>query len=157
MSKYLLSRILRSVVSVVIVVAVIMVMIYSLLDKRAIFAADPNYSKKNLNDKKVYEMQQWEQYGYLDYVNYAEFIQELVASGELDEETRAKAAVLGKDASDDSDLAAKYVAEFTELYESQGYKVERLEGKVKKGRIYQDGGKPFRPLRFITKYVQIEE
>ena len=24
-------------------------------------------------------------------------------------------------------------------------------------RFYQDGGKPFRPLRFTTKYVQIEE
>ena len=142
MTKYLLSRIVRSLISVVIVLAVIMVMIYSLLDKRAVFAADPSYSKQRLNDKTIYEMQQWEQYGYLDYVNYSEFILDKLETGEIDEEIRKKAAVLGKDASDDNEYAAKYTKEFEEKYRELGYKVERLEGKVKKGRIYQDGGKP---------------
>ena len=46
MTKYLLSRILRSLVSVVIVVAVIMVMIYSFLDKQSVLATDPVWSKQ---------------------------------------------------------------------------------------------------------------
>ena len=143
MTKYLISRILRSLISVVIVVAVIMVMIYSMLDKRQIFAADPVYTKKQLNDKKTYEMQQWELYGYLDYVNYEEYIAELVKSGKIDSETQ-KEAKLGKNASYDKPAAAKYAAEFEEKYRSQGYEIVRLEGKYKDKRNTreQEGGKP---------------
>ena len=41
MTKYLINRILRALLSVVIVIAVIMVMIYAFLDRESIFASDP--------------------------------------------------------------------------------------------------------------------
>jgi len=48
MSKYLINRILRALLSIVIVVGVIMVMVYSFLDKESIFATDPVYSKQRV-------------------------------------------------------------------------------------------------------------
>ena len=143
MTKYLLSRILRSLVSVVIVVAVIMVMIYSFLDKQSVLATDPVWSKQKLNDKKIYEMQQWEQYGYLDYEGYPEFMKAKLLAGEVDQETYDSAIKLDKDAKGTNEIAEKYIAEFTEYYSSQGYEIVPVEGKLKPGtRKYQDGGKP---------------
>jgi len=77
MSKYLIKRILRALLSVVIVVAVIMTMVYAFLDKRAIFANDPTYTKRKSNAKEAYQMQQWERFGYLDWVPYEDYLKEL--------------------------------------------------------------------------------
>ena len=46
MVKYLFKRLLQGLVSVVIVVACVMVMIYSLMDRTLIFAKDTNYSTR---------------------------------------------------------------------------------------------------------------
>ena len=51
MFKYLLNRILRALLSVVLVIAVIMIMVYAFLDREAIFASDPNYPKMLLNKR----------------------------------------------------------------------------------------------------------
>ena len=145
MTKYLIKRIVRSLFSVVIVVAVIMTMIYVFLDKKAIFADDPVYSKQKLNTKEVYMMQQWENYGYLDYVPYAEYMEELQKTEKLSAEDYKAAVKLGKDedGSADSELAAKYIKQFTEKYEAEGYKVIRLPGLLKIGtKQYKDGGQP---------------
>ena len=76
MTKYLLNRILRSVVSIVIVLVVVMLMIYSFLDKTLIFQMDPTFSKMHSNGKLVYQLQQWERYGYIDYIPYTDWLQE---------------------------------------------------------------------------------
>ena len=143
MTKYLINRILRSLVSVVIVVGVIMTMIYSFLDKQSIFATDPVFTKQKSNAKTVYMMQQWEQFGYLDYVPFADYLLEEQKAGNMDAETYAAAAKLGKDAEADSDLTAGYVKAFTEEYEAKGYTVERLEGDTMgRTKKYKDGGEP---------------
>ena len=46
--------------------------------------------------QQTYMYNKWEEYGYLDYVPYSEWLQELSRNGELDEETRAGAAALGR-------------------------------------------------------------
>ena len=143
MSKYLIKRIIRSLISVMIVVAVIMTMIYSFLDKQSIFAADPVFTKQKSNAKTIYMMQQWEQFGYLDYVPYADYLTELVKSGELAEEDYASIAKLGKTADADKEETAAYVQKFTEKYEAEGYTVERLEGDTQgRTKKYKDGGEP---------------
>ena len=53
MTKYLVNRILRGLLSVIIVVAIVMVMVYSALDRELIFATDSNYSKVRSNAKEV--------------------------------------------------------------------------------------------------------
>ncbi len=131
MTKYLISRILRSLISVVIVVAVIMVMIYSLLDKRLIFADDGTRLKLKGNLQTVYDMRKWEEYGYLDYVNFDDYIEEKVLAGEIDKKDQRKAMKLDENAEGDGDLAAQWVAQFIEDYEAKGYTIERLGGKRK--------------------------
>ncbi len=143
MTKYLINRILRSLCSVAVVVGIVMVMVYSALDRNLIFAADPQFSHVKSNSKEVYMMQQWEKYGYLDYVPYAEHLRELVRNDEISQDTYNEVVKFGNKADQDSDAVAEYVQKFTEEYESKGYKVVRLDGKMKgKTKRYQDGGEP---------------
>lgn len=143
MTKYLINRILRSLCSVVIVVGIVMVMIYSALDRNLIFAADPQFSHVKANSKEVYMMQQWEKYGYLDYVPYADYLRDQVRAEVITQETYNEVVKFGNKADQDSDAVAEYVKKFTDEYESKGYKVIRLDGKMKgKTKKYQDGGEP---------------
>lgn len=141
MTKYILKRLLHGVFSIIIVVAIVMVMVYSMLDRIRVFAADPMYTHVSNNAKTVYCNQKWEEYGYLDYVTYTDYLLELRQNGEIDEDTRAAAAKLADKAEDDKAETAQYTAQFTEYYESQGYQVQRLEG-MKAGRKYLPGGQP---------------
>jgi len=139
MAKYLLKRILYGVMSVIIVVAIIMIMVYTLLERDKIFRSDPVYQKNNNNSKITYMYQRWEEYGYLDYVTYEDYLNDLIKSGELDEETRKEVASLGRTADKDSELTAEYVKKFTEYYETKGYEVRRLD-VVMSGRKVASGG-----------------
>ena len=76
MTKYLINRILRALLSIIIVVGVIMTMVYTFLNKESIFAEDPVFSKQRLNGRDTYMMQQWELFGYLDYVPYSDYLKE---------------------------------------------------------------------------------
>lgn len=153
MTKYLINRILRALLSVVIVVAVIMTMVYVFLDKRAIFANDPNYSKKKSNTKETYQMQQWERYGYLDYVPYDEYLQEMLTAGQIDQATYEEAIKIGRSADGENKTAKAYIAEFTEKYEAMGYEVVPLPGQYKGNTNKEvDGGKP---RLFVYKNVPL--
>ena len=170
MTKYLLNRVLRSLISVVIVVAIVMVMIYSFLDKTAIFKSDPVFSKQKSNGKEIYMLQQWERYGYIDYVNYTEFLRDLLLDGEIDQETFDKAKTIGKDkdGKSDSDITAEYLQKFKEKYEAEGYTYDRLKGDTKgRSKKYKDGGQPYayvtrdvpllnRVWRFFTGLVKVD-
>ena len=142
MTKYLISRILRALFSVVLVIAVIMVMIYTFLDREAIFSADPSYQKFLQNDKEVYKMQQWEKYGYLDYVNFTDYLQDEVKAGRLTSE-QASAARLAITAEYDNEETKALVEAFTEKYRAEGYDVERIPGAYKIGtKKFKEGGSP---------------
>ncbi len=139
MAKYLLKRILYGIMSIIIVVAIIMIMVYSLLDREKIFRSDPVFTKNNNNAKVTYMYQKWEEYGYLDYVTYEDYLNDLVKAGELDEESRAAAVSLGRTSEKDSEIVAEYVEKFRQYYESQGYEVKRLD-VVMSGRKVASGG-----------------
>ncbi len=143
MTRYLINRILRGIFSMVIVVGIVMVMVYSALDRNLIFAADSMYTRVKSNAKEVYMMQQWERYGYVDYVPYSDYMRQLVRDDGITQEQYGAAITFGNKASQDSDEAAEFIRRFTEEYESKGYKVVRLDGKMKgKTKKYQDGGEP---------------
>ena len=140
MTKYLLKRILHSIVSIIIVVAIVMILIYSLMDRQLIFAADPTYTNLGNNAKVAYTYRRWEEFGYIDYVPYSEWIAELARSGAITEEERAAVTTIGKKADNDSDKVAEYVAKFYEYYESQGYTVRRLDAIMATTRKVANGG-----------------
>ena len=134
MGKYLVKRILRGILSIIAVVAIVMMLVYALVDRDRIFAADGQFTKTANNDRVTYMYQRWEEYGYLDYVTYNDYLNQLVQDGELDEETRSLAGGIGRTPDKDDPLVAEYVAKFTEHYESQGYEVIRLEAKQESRR-----------------------
>ena len=141
MTKYLLNRILRGIFSIIIVVGVVMVLIYSCLDRSLILANDPLYTKQMHNAKEVYKYQQWERYGYLDYVPYSDYLQGLLKSGEITQEIYNDAVKFGDKQSDASPKAAEYIEKFTKEYQDQGYEVVRLDAKMKPGtKKYHPGG-----------------
>lgn len=142
MAKYLVKRILYGAISIIIVVAVVMILIYSLMNRDLIFANDASYTHQNNNAKIVYKYQRWEDYGYLDYVTYADYLLALTNSGEIDEETRSKLVAIGRTGDKDSDAVAEYVQKFTDYYQSQGYTVERLDAVLVGGKKIADGGQP---------------
>ena len=143
MTKYLINRILRSLVSVVIVVGVVMVMIYSALDRNLIFAQDAQYTKVKENAKTIYCLQQWEKYGYLDYVPYADWLRDQLRNEKINQETYDEAVKLAKTADADNELTQQFSAQFREEMKAKGYEVERLDGVTKiKSKKYKDGGEP---------------
>ncbi len=67
MGKYIAIRLLKGVVSAVCVVVLVMVLVYSLMDRSVILSSDPNYSKTNSNARVLYEYSRYKAYGYVDY------------------------------------------------------------------------------------------
>ena len=168
MTKYLINRILRGILSIVIVVGVVMVLIYTCLNKQSIFASDPTFTKKKGNQKEVYMMQEWERYGYLDYVHYTDYVQSLVDAGEIPTEEYATYAKIGNKEETDSAEAAPYIAAFIEKYDAEGYEVIRLPAQMQMGtKKYKDGGAPqlfaykdipvlMRLWNYITGIIQVD-
>ena len=143
MTKYLLNRVLRSIVSVILVVVIVMVLIYSCLDRTLIFMTDPLFSKVKSNGKEIYMLQQWERYGYVDYVPYADWLKEKVKAGEMTQVEYDVAVKFGNNADQDSDEVKPYIQQFKDEMEAQGYEYKRLDGDMKgKTKKYKDGGEP---------------
>lgn len=142
MAKYLFKRILYGLFSAVAVVAIVMVMIYSIMDRNLIFANDGAYVKISNNSKVTYRYQKWEEYGYLDYVSYADWLNMRIANGEITEKDKAEIGSIGRTADKDSKAVKEAVEAFREYYESQGYKVERLDAVLMGAKKVADGGQP---------------
>ncbi len=140
MTKYILKRFLHGLLSVVVVVAIVMVLIYSMLDRRSALSKDPVVNRLAGNAKEAYSYSAWEDYGYLDYVTYADYLTELRKNGEIDEQTAKDAAVLPRKEADQSELTAKYAKQFREVYESRGYTVIRRDAQMIGGRKVANGG-----------------
>ena len=127
MTKYLLKRLVRGLLSIIVVVAIVMILIYSCLDRNSIFATDPDFTHQLNNKKEEYKYVRWEEYGYVDYVPYTEFLTELTKNGEIDQQTRDAASKFARKADKDDEIVSQYVAKFTEKFESEGYTVIRRD------------------------------
>ncbi len=117
-----------------------MLLIYGLLDRNLIFSSDDNYTQVSNNQRQVYKYQMWEQYGYLDYVTYGEYLAAQLSDGEIDQDTYNAVSSIGRTAADDDELTTAYIAQFKEYYESQGYTVERLDAVMATGTRVATGG-----------------
>lgn len=157
MSKYLFKRILHALFSVIIVVAIVMTLIYSLMNRDLIFSADPLYSKTASNAKTTYKYRKWEEYGYLDYVTYTEYLQMLQSSGEIDEETRSAVSSIARTADKDSDEVKVYAEKFREYYASRGYEVVRLDAVTmgKTAKLASGGQQQYFAYKNIPLYKRL--
>lgn len=139
MGKYVLKRLLHGAISIVIVIGIVMILVYGLMNRDLVFAKDSNYTKQANNAKQVYRYQKWEEFGYLDYVTFADYMLMLRKNGEIDEDTRAEAVSIGRSAEKDSELTAGFVEKFYEYYESKGYTVIRLDAVTSRNKLATGG------------------
>ncbi|MCD7750217.1 MAG: ABC transporter permease [Lachnospiraceae bacterium] len=140
MVKYFFKRLFRGLLSVIAVVAIIMLLVYGLMDRTLIFNMDENYAKLGNNTKIAYRYQKWDEYGYLTYVTYSSWLNSLLEAGEIDEDTYNAVATIGRTAEDDSEETAYYIQQFYDYYDSQGYKVVRLDAKMTTATKVANGG-----------------
>ena len=143
MKKYMLKRILLSILSLLIVVMIVMFLVYSCIDRKVIFQQDDIWNKKSGNDRTVYEYVQYQKYGYLNYVDYSTFLKEIYSEkyGEENFET-ADDYKADKKAIQNSKtyLDNESVQKFYEKYEGKGYDVKYLEPiKYKTGAVKPGG------------------
>ena len=119
---YIWKRLLRSVLSVLIIMIIVFIMVYTLVPRDNIFFEDSTYRKLGgkPDEKTEYVYNTWEKLGYLDYVKINDYCLELYEAGS-DEMTAA--------IEPDSQETADFVA----LYESKGYTIEYFKSS---GRVY---------------------
>ena len=166
MAKYIIKRLIHGLISIVIVVAIVMVLIYSLLNRTSIFANDPIYTKLQNNARTTYCYRKWQDYGYLDYINYNDYLNQQVAEGKMDPETRDEAMDLGRKPEDDEEIVAQYVKEFTDYYKGRGFTVERLDAITSRRKVasggqqvlfaHRDRPLPSRLLGYFSSIVTID-
>ena len=113
MKGYILKRLLRSLLSILVIITAVFIMVYSLVSRDNIFKNDDTFRKLSAkpDDKTDYIMRTWQNIGYLDYQNMSYYCTGLY--GEATDETRA--CVLA---------GSKESKEFVDLYESKGYTIK---------------------------------
>ena len=67
MGKYILKRLLKSIVSLFVVMSIIIIMIFELIPRTKIFEQDASYRKLKGENKTLYMYQKWDMLGYLDF------------------------------------------------------------------------------------------
>lgn len=140
MLRYFFRRLLRGCLSVVVAISVIMVIVFIWMDKTQIFAEDEQYHKLTNNQKITYAYTMWEKYGYLDMVSYSDYLNDLVAAGEIDEEFRSTISTIGRTPEDDSEDVKTYVERFAEEYTDKGYTITRLDAVMATANRVATGG-----------------
>ena len=77
MAGYILKRIARSFLSIIVVVFIIMLLVFQLMNRDAIFQS-MNLNKYTGNARTNFKYTQWAKFGYLDKVTYSDYVVELV-------------------------------------------------------------------------------
>ncbi len=141
MRKYMLKRILFSVFSLLVVVMVVMVLVYSLIQRNVIFQTDDTWNKKSNNDRIIYEYTQYQKYGYLTWVDYTTFVKNKYEAAYGASYSTEKAYTDAKNAVQKADWAeSEDVKEFIDKYGNSGYKLRYLEPmKYKSGKTKPGG------------------
>ena len=140
MTKYVLKRLLHGLISSFIVVTIVMIMIYTMLDRNLIFAQDPIFKNYGNNEKTAYMYRKWEEYGYIDLLTYQDWLIMIQQEGQIDEETRKSVASIGKKPENDKAETAEYVQKFYDYCDANGYSVVRLNAIMVSPKKYANGG-----------------
>lgn len=141
MRRYMLRRILFSLFSLLVVIATVMLLVYNLIPRGAIFQMDDVWNKKSLNDRTIYEYAQYQKFGYLEYSDFTSFLRSKYEGRYGAEYTKSDEFKAAKEAiqNENTYLDNPDVQEFIEMFEKEGYKIKYLEpqrspsGKAKKG------------------------
>lgn len=118
MKKYLLFRFIRSIFSIIAVMAIVFTLIYSLIPMEYIFNRDSNLAKYTGDRKINYMYQNYERYGYVsDYVTLTEWCSTLPEN-----DTAAEILACANPGTEDNPNPS--LQDFTDVYTELGYTVE---------------------------------
>ncbi len=141
---YILKRLIRSLLSVLIIMVIVFIMVYSLVPRQNIFFEDSTYRQLGgkVDEKTEYVYNTWEKLGYLDYVKINDYCLTLYEAG-----SPQMATAIEPDSPES--------AEFVKYYESKGYTVENYLGN---GRYYAYKDIPLakRLGRWVSNLVVID-
>ena len=145
MKKYMLKRIAFSIFSLLVVVMVVMLLVYNLTDRKAIFQTDDTWNKRNENEKIYYEYTMYQKYGYLRFINYTDFVGAKYKAALGDGYTQdaaysADSKIVQKPESYQSNAS---VQEFIAQYEGEGYEIRYLTPVTFKNGKQKPGGKGY--------------
>lgn len=140
MAKYFIRRVIHGLISAIIVVAVVMILVYSLMNRNLIFAQDSVYRNLGNNKQEAYKYRKWDEYGYIDYLTYNAYLRKLVNNGEITDAEQEKLSKIGHTEADDKPEVAEYVAKFKQYCAKNGYTVKRLDAIMITKRKYANGG-----------------
>ena len=141
---YIWKRIIRSILSVFVIMVVVFIMVYSLVPRDNIFFEDGTYSKLGgkPDEKRDYVMRTWQKLGYLDYETINTYCEEKYGAGS----EKMTACILA-----DSPESR----EFKENYEAKGYTVENLQIS-KRVYAFKDTPLPIRLLNWFKDLIVID-
>ena len=105
---YILKRLIRSVLSILIIMVVVFIMVYTMVPRENIFFEDSTYRKLGgkPDEKTEYVYTTWEKLGYLDYAKLNDYCLELYEAG-----SEQMIAALKPDSQEAADFVAKYTEE----------------------------------------------
>lgn len=142
MRKYMLKRILFSIFSLLVVIMVVMLLVYTLIARNVIFQTDDTWNKKSGNDRSIYEYQQYQRYGYLTYVDYTTFVANKYIELAGDGYTTDSNFLADRNAVQNADTYRENetVNEFIRQYAGEGYTLRYLKPETfRSGRVKPGG------------------
>jgi len=112
---YYLKRIIRSIFSILIVITIVFVLVYSLVPRDRIFNSDDSFVKlgKVPDERLQYQMRTWQRLGYLDYENMASYCNFIYGAG-TDEVVKC------------NEPGSKEEQDFINYFEDLGYTIQLL-------------------------------
>ena len=112
---YYLKRIIRSILSILAVITIVFVLVYSLVPRDRIFNSDDTIVKLGgkPDERQQYKMRTWQRLGYLNYENMSTFCNSKYEAGSSSIQTCNL-------------TGSKEEKEFVEHYENEGYTIEYL-------------------------------
>ncbi len=143
MSKYLLRRILFSIFSLLVVVAIVMILVYTAIHRNVIFQTDDVWNKKSLNDRTQYEYIMYQKYGYLTFDDYSSYLKEKYTALYGDEYSSHEDYIADRDALLDPETMDQNasVKEFKEKFKDRKIEYYEPVRNNRSGKI-KTGGKP---------------
>ncbi len=169
MKRYIFKRVLFSIFSLLVVVVLVMIMCYSLIEKSAIFQTDDTWNKKSNNDRGIYELVQYQKFGYLEFEDYTTFVKNKYMALYGEDYHKDAEYLKDKVAVQDPETFQQNptVQEFVQKYSTGGYTFKYFEPmKYKSGKI-KPGGNGYllavrdisvwlRLSRYVTHFITVE-
>ncbi len=144
MKRYLVSRFIRSVLSIFVVITIVLSLIYTFIPRDRVFFSDPLIGKlqKRPDDYDSYRYLQWEQLGYLEYETINDYCATVYEPATGDYNACIAPGSLGE-------------KEFKTLKERQGYTVKVFQ-ESHQLYAYKDIPLYQRVITFWTNLIQID-